>query len=66
MTTVLPGDPVARTTATAVAPVSAVHHGAGRLMSGAFAAAGHYAQRAGATWLLWLRTHSDTPPHEDF
>lgn len=39
---------------------------AGRIVSEAMAAAGSYAQRAGATWLLWLRTNSETPPHEDF
>ena len=37
---------------------------AGRLMSGAVVAAGNYAQRAGATWLLWLRTNNK-PPHDD-
>ncbi|HIV57153.1 MAG TPA: hypothetical protein H9902_04270 [Candidatus Stackebrandtia faecavium] len=38
---------------------------AGRIVSDAVSSAGLYAQRAGATWLLWLRATSDTPPHED-
>ena len=37
---------------------------AGKLMSSAVYAAGHYAQRARTTWVLWLR-NSARPPHDD-
>ena len=66
MTTVLSTDPARRPLATSRALHQPDGPSAGRLMSTAVAAAGGYAQRAGATWLLWLRTHSHTLPHEDF
>ena len=37
---------------------------AGKLMSSAVYAAGHYAQRARTTWVLWLR-NTNQPPHDD-
>lgn len=66
MTTVLSGDPDRRPLATHRPAPMASGATAGRLMTGAVAAAGDYAQRAGATWLMWLRVNSDKPPHEDF